>query len=692
MAFYTSTRSRFPGAFPLGLILVFGVSLFGQTQWKKSKPTASWVFEKGSLARVTGEGRYALLMDEVEWEDQGGWWAPTFGPVSGGVVAAGEGIDLEGSYSFAVWVRSSRQAGQGFLLGRPHSNAGWATPLPGLMLSGGKIVFGGWGEPERAMVTGGKIVSGVWTFLAGTWDGSTLRIYQDGKYVGEKPAKGNPARPGLPLVVGAGPNAPGLPFLGAMGSAHIWERCLSADEIAALHGESSARYLRAAAVKRVDYGDETITVASPGSSPKGTWLERNTRVLSGLAGFRAGEEVKVDGWGGRLDKAPVAATGFFRTALLDGRWWFITPSGTRLFNIGFNHVYPAQRNKTDPAWPRMVTDRLRDLGCNSTGNGSSIPALLSAENALPVTPNLNVMARFAKSMNLTHATSGHTGFSNQCFPVFHPGFEAFARKTAADDLKDLKTNSRVLGIFSDNELECPVDLLDRNLSLDPEHPDLKYGRSGAEAFIAARGKTRGNLSRRDRYEFIAEVFSRYHRITQAAIRRVDTNHLYIGSRYDRGQGQFDNPWFWKACGPYVDVMSANYYVSWGPDREMVSQWTAWSGKPAMLTEWYSKAMDAKGLANVGGAGFVVKTQADRAAYYQHFMLNALEIPSLIGVHHYKYGDDSANTRDLAALGGANKGLYDEEENPWSPLVEKARDVHHACYRLIDFFDAREGRK
>ena len=35
-----------------------------------------------------------------------------------------------------------------------------------------------------------------------------------------------------------------------------------------------------------------------------------------------------------------------------------------------------------------------------------------------------------------------------------------------------------------------------------------------------------------------------------------------------------------------------------------------SGKPILVTEWYAKGMDS-GMANQGGAGWVVKTQRDR---------------------------------------------------------------------------------
>ena len=50
---------------------------------------------------------------------------------------------------------------------------------------------------------------------------------------------------------------------------------------------------------------------------------------------------------------------------------------------------------------------------------------------------------------------------------------------------------------------------------------------------------------------------------------------------------------------------------------------AFPKKPFIVTEWYAKGMDS-GMANTTGAGFVVKTQADRGRFYQNFTLGLLE--------------------------------------------------------------------
>jgi hypothetical protein len=97
-------------------------------------------------------------------------------------------------------------------------------------------------------------------------------------------------------------------------------------------------------------------------------------------------------------------------------------------------------------------------------------------------------------------------------------------------------------------------------------------------------------------------------------------------------------------------------------------------------------MDAPGLANTRGAGWLVRTQEDRARYYQHFALKALEIPTVVGWHWFKYLDDPAESTALDSAGGANKGMFDLEGKPHRPLLERARAVNREACRLIDFFD------
>jgi hypothetical protein len=237
-------------------------------------------------------------------------------------------------------------------------------------------------------------------------------------------------------------------------------------------------------------------------------------------------------------------------------------------------------------------------------------------------------------------------------------------------------------------------LLDRHLQLDPKDDYLRHGREAAEAWLKARGRPLDpqQLTLKDRLEFIAYFMSTYSRIVHDALRLHDRNHLILGSRVDEHPSQFDNPWLWPAIGPWLDVASVNYYGLWGPQGDEIRAWSEAMGKPVMLTEWYAKAQDAPGLANTSGAGWLVHTQEDRARYYQHFLLAALETPSLVGVHYFKYLDDPKESKALDSAGGANKGLYSADGEPWVALLRRAQAVNNQSYRLIDFFDHRAQSK
>lgn len=102
-------------------------------------------------------------------------------------------------------------------------------------------------------------------------------------------------------------------------------------------------------------------------------------------------------------------------------------------------------------------------------------------------------------------------------------------------------------------------------------------------------------------------------------------------------------------------------------------------------------IDLPELANTEGAGWLVRTQEDRAKYYEHFLLVSAGIPSIVGGHYYKYLDDSAHSKDLASLGGANKGFSITENKPYPPLWQRATQVNRQIYPLIQFFDQRRTR-
>jgi hypothetical protein len=236
----------------------------------------------------------------------------------------------------------------------------------------------------------------------------------------------------------------------------------------------------------------------------------------------------------------------------------------------------------------------------------------------------------------------------------------------------------LVGVFSDNELPIKKDMLDRMLKR------TGATKAAADAFIAGKGPLTDDLRR----DFVQHVFDTYFRITTQAIRAALPHHLCLGSRFHGPAKHASGAW--KAAGRWCDAISMNYYDHWSPQKEHLQQWHDWSGKPCLITEFYVKGMDS-GMANTSGAGWVVKTQADRGAFYQNFALALLESKTCVGWHWFKYMDnDPSNTKTDASNRDSNKGILDARFNPYPPLLEAMSKLNHRLYPLINHLDTANG--
>ncbi|MEI8289067.1 MAG: LamG-like jellyroll fold domain-containing protein [Verrucomicrobiota bacterium] len=600
----------------------------------------------------------------------------------------------------ALWVRASELRNNTPLFGQPHTNDSWTTPMFGMYASDGRVVFGLWGDKGSSKVlveSVRELPLDTWTFLVGTCDGTTARLFINGVPGGEQPRSGRIVENGQPLILGRGLGYAKPSFKGRIGELRLYARGLTAEEVRALYEQTKTAYdfsgpPTPAAAR---FKDGTVLVETHGNSPGSgkPWRAYPTRLLELLAGYQsAGAAVKTDAYGGRADRPREKATGYFHTTRIDGRHWLIDPAGHRYFNIAINTVREPKKaaSNINPSedWAEAVTGQLRTNGFNGLGNGSSTK-LQAVKSPLVWVLRKDFMFAFAREKKLTQPAAGTQGFTGMCMPIFHPDFETFCDRFG-QDLAKTANDPNLLGIMTDNEIQCSPHLLDRYLALDVSNPDLKPNYDAAASWLKARrGSANPDVATlRDRYEFIAYAFERYYRIVTKAIHKYDPYHLYLGSRLNYHEGEFDNPWLWKAMAPYHDVVSINYYGYWGPQAKQLAEWDAWAGKPIIFTEWYAKAMDVPGLANTHGAGWLVHTQEDRARYYQQFVLNAFELKNVVGFHFFKYLDDPKESVALDAAGGANKGMFDLEGRPYLPLLDRARAVNREAYPLIEFFDAR----
>jgi len=243
-----------------------------------------------------------------------------------------------------------------------------------------------------------------------------------------------------------------------------------------------------------------------------------------------------------------------------------------------------------------------------------------------------------------------------------------------------------LGYFVDNELPWREDALTRYLSL--EKSDVNFQKALA---WTAREKDldvqqidvetlKANLTDEDQGKFLKHIATKYFGIVSKVLKARDPNHLFLGSRL-HGQAIRLKPVF-EALGEYADVISVNYYHRWTPRVSELENWRTWSGdKPFVISEWYVKGEDS-GYTNTDGAGGVVKTQADRARFYQNFTLGLLQSKSCIGWFWHTYRD----TKDLPK--GSNKGFLSIRYEPFEDLVQMAKALHSQVYPLTTYFDAQ----
>jgi len=445
--------------------------------------------------------------------------------------------------------------------------------------------------------------------------------------------------------------------------------------------------------------DGTVNVETAARAT-GPWVGHPTRLLELLDGYASQPPVTTDKYGGRTDQPGGKATGFFRVEKVKDRWWFIDPDGNPYYNLALTHVRPSVTPSAKRAfkakypdeidWSKKTADFLWGTGFNGLGN-SSAPGLHTVARPFPYVENVGFMAAFGKEKDLARPATGHSGYVNDCIPVFHPDFPAFCDRYAKA-LAAAANDPYLVGIFSDNELLMPLDLLDRNLALDVNNPDLKPGHDAALAWLTAQGKDPAKITDRDRKEFIGYAFGLYYKIVSAAVHKHDPHHLYMGTRLNERGDAYTNDALWRNIGPYTDVVSVNYYFVWEPVPEQVNHWVEWGQKPIVISEWYAKAMDAKGLASRRGAGWRVKTQEDRAKFYQTYLLGCFESGKIIGAQYFQYQDDPADTTDRDAIGGCNKGFVDTNYAPYAPLVQRAKAVNLQVYSLIDFFDRRKSSR
>jgi hypothetical protein len=392
----------------------------------------------------------------------------------------------------------------------------------------------------------------------------------------------------------------------------------------------------------------------------------------------------------------------------NGKYWFADAAGRRFLSLGINNITPEPfrpRPNThyyNPvptlfqgdlnAWKQDVFQLLQNHRFNTLGAWSDGRLY---DGPLPGTICLYVAA---------HG-------SDRCLDALRPDFEKRVRQNIETTLERYPHRNNLLGVFLDNEMpwyghapwgEIPNStLLEAALALpqeDPAHQAAvkflqdrypsakKLGESWGKPLDSWDNLTveyaRSCLSEsahQDRRAFIGYAAETFYRISTQIVRQIMPGVLILGTRFAAYAPQ---PVI-EACGRYCDAVSFNdYRAAPAADPDMLARYWIWGGqKPLLITEYSWRAEEnTSGNPNTGGAGAVVKTQAQRAENYQKYVEDLLSYPIVIGAHWFEFADQSPQGRFDGE--NSNYGIVDIYHRPYTRLLaamkqtnEKICEIH-----------------
>lgn len=390
-----------------------------------------------------------------------------------------------------------------------------------------------------------------------------------------------------------------------------------------------------------------------------------------------------------------------------GKYWFVNSQGRRFLSIGINNIVPEpfrprpdsqyynpvpdQYNGDFHAWKQDVLRLLQDHGFNTLGAWS--------DGRLYDGPMVGTICLYV---------AGHA--KDRCLDGLRPGFEDRIRENVKIILDTYPYRDHLLGVYLDNEMpwygHAPwgdisnYTLLEIALSLPAQDPArqaaigfLKKRYGSIEDLSTAWGKpvsdwdqitfdnARSCLSKQantDRSGFIELAAEAFFQTACKTIRQIMPDTLILGTRF---AGYAPEPVI-RACGRHCEVISFNNYrADPSADQDMLARYWIWGGqKPLMITEYAWRGEEnTSGNPNTGGAGAVVKTQAQRAENYSRYVEDLLSYPMVIGAHWFEFADQSPQGRFDGE--NSNYGIVDIYNRPYPEMLAAMKRTNEKSLRI-----------
>lgn len=425
----------------------------------------------------------------------------------------------------------------------------------------------------------------------------------------------------------------------------------------------------------------------------------------------------------------IPATGFFQVKQdADGSWWSYDPQGRGYVvygmtavrynghsceRLGHRCLYKEHNQKAYPsheAWEDETLARLKAWGFNSYNGDPSLKHRgLAHQTFLGIG---RLMAELGEEFYIApYEDKPCSAFPN----VYHPKFREWCAWRLRRSCEREKDNPWLYGYFTDNELAwwgrgaADTGLFDLAMAKSAEHTAKQ---AACKILLMQAGGNLETLNRTWKLElksadelmkvtklpsataeqkaakvaFLRQTAEIYFKTIQEEFRKIDKNHLLLGSRcagIDKNHAVV-----WEMMGRYSDVITWNSYIpvdleagvaygDWNAKprtlRETFEEVYSWAKKPVIITEWAFPSLDS-GLPCSHGAGMRVCTQEERAKASEIYMKTLLSMPFVLGYNAFMWVDQPPLGVSHAFPENTNYGVVNVNGVPYEPLVKVYTEI------------------
>ncbi len=442
-----------------------------------------------------------------------------------------------------------------------------------------------------------------------------------------------------------------------------------------------------------------------------------------------------DIYGGWKKGPQLKATGWFRTELIDGYWWLVTPEGHLFLSIGvdciglndltfitkrenwfeyipdmnnpkfkscfgyagkgghwFGHIleegslfsfYKAniirQFGETwDQPWSEQTTARLKKWGFNTIGAWSSVH--LFVDKQIPFIIILGP-GNVPKIKNAP-------GYWGPMYDVFDPKYEEIVDNSISKGVGGYKDNPYCIGYFVDNELSWD-GVWEGTIKNDMEQPCKKEfveqckAKYGTIENLNQNWETSfSNWSEINKPEKETDAFKKDR--DEYLTKFADTYFSVIAQAIKKHAPNqlymgcrfagFPPEFVWRSAQKYADVVSINMYRKEIPREHAMFKVAE---KPMIIGEFHFGALD-RGMFHTGLVAS--KDQKDRANKYENYIRSVATHPLFIGCHWFQWADQPITGRHFDGE-NYNIGLVDVTNKPYAELTKSAEKINKEAYQI-----------